>query len=53
MSVAKKKAITAGKALKILQDGRVRGHKLTEKQMKFFGAIAGGEKPKKKRSSKR
>ena len=45
--------LTKNKALKILQDGTANGHKLTEKQMKFFGAIAGGEKPKKKSKSKK
>lgn len=41
------KRLTKAKARKILRDGEVRGKKLTAKQKKFFGAIAGGEKPKK------
>lgn len=47
------KTLTPQKALVILQDGRVHGHRLTEKQMKYFGAIAGGEKEKKKTKSKK
>ena len=38
--------LNAAKARKILKDGSVRGHKLTEKQKRFMGAIAGGQKPK-------
>lgn len=45
----KKKKLTAKKAKKILKDGSVRGHKLTKKQKKFFGAVAGGAKPRKKK----
>lgn len=37
--------LTAKKAKTILSDGSIRGHKLTAKQKRFFGAIAGGEKP--------
>lgn len=40
--------LTATKAKKILSDGMVKGQKLTAKQKKFFGAIAGGNKPKRK-----
>jgi len=43
-----KKKLTSAKAKKILKDGTVHGHKLTGKQKKFFGAIAGGQKPKRK-----
>ena len=43
------KKITPAKARKILKDGMVNGKKLTAKQRKFFGAIAGGQKPKRKR----
>jgi len=37
--------LTAAKAKKILRDDQVRGKALTRKQKKFFGAVAGGEKP--------
>jgi hypothetical protein len=37
--------LSVEKAKTILRDGKVRGHALTKKQKKFFGAIAGGEKP--------
>lgn len=39
------KKLTQAKARKILHDKSVHGHPLTEKQRKFFGAIAGGAKP--------
>jgi hypothetical protein len=39
------KKLTAKKARKILHDKSVHGNPLTEKQRKFFGAIAGGAKP--------
>ena len=39
-----KHKLTKGKAMKILHDGSVRGHELTEKQRKFFGAKAGEKK---------
>lgn len=42
------KGLTASKAKKILEDGTVRGRALTEKQKKFFGAVAGGATPLKK-----
>lgn len=45
----KKHAITAKKAKTILKDGSVRGHPLTKKQKGFFGLIAGGGTPKKRR----
>jgi len=41
-------ALTAAKAKKILEDGFIQGKALTEKQKKFFGAIAGGATPLKK-----
>jgi len=44
----KAKKLTKAKAKKILHDGSVRGHKITPRQRRFFGAIAGGAKPKKK-----
>jgi hypothetical protein len=37
--------LTASKARKILRDGEVHGRKLTKKQKRFFGAIAGGQEP--------
>lgn len=45
---AKKKAFTPQKAKLILKEGVARGKKLTAKQRKFFAAIVGGEKPKRK-----
>ena len=39
--------LTKSKAKKILKDKKVRGKKLTTKQRKFFGAVAGGERPRK------
>ena len=39
------KKLTSTKARKILHDKEVHGHPLTDKQRKFFGAIAGGAKP--------
>ncbi|MEK7180326.1 MAG: hypothetical protein AAB706_02525 [Patescibacteria group bacterium] len=44
-----KHKLTSAKAKKIMKDGMVRGHKLSAKQKKFMGAIAGGQKPKKKK----
>ncbi len=48
LKVTKNKKLTSTKAKKILADGMVRGHKLSMKQKKFFGAMAGGAKMKKK-----
>ena len=42
------KKITKAKAKKILHDKSVRGKALTPKQRRFMGAIAGGQKPRKK-----
>jgi len=39
------KKLTSAKAKEILRDKSVHGNPLTEKQRKFFGAIAGGAKP--------
>jgi hypothetical protein len=39
------KKLTSSKAKQILHDKSVHGHPLTDKQRKFFGAIAGGAKP--------
>ena len=36
--------LTKAKAKKILKHGSVRGHKLTTKQKRLFGARAGGQK---------
>jgi hypothetical protein len=41
-----RKGLTTAKAKEILRDGTAQGHSLTEKQKGFFGAIAGGAKPK-------
>ena len=41
-------ALTAGKAKKMLDDGTVHGRALTDKQKRYFGAIAGGATPMKK-----
>jgi len=40
------KKLTKKKAKEILRHGEVRGHALTKKQKGFFGARAGGAKPK-------
>ena len=48
--------ITVAKAKKILRDGKVHGKKLTAKQRRYFGLIAGGGTPtgkKKKRGKHR
>jgi hypothetical protein len=39
------KKLTSSKAKEILHDKSVHGHPLTDKQRRFFGAIAGGAKP--------
>ncbi len=39
------KKLTSEKAKKILKDKTVRGHAITKKQKRFFGAVAGGQKP--------
>jgi len=43
-----KHKLTQAKAKRILKDGSVRGHKLTKRQKRFFGAVAGGQKPRRK-----
>ena len=40
--------LSKAKAKKILRDKSVRGKKLTGKQRKYFGAIAGGQRPSKR-----
>jgi hypothetical protein len=44
--VAKK--LTRAKAKKILRDNQAQGKRLTGKQKRFFGAVAGGKKPRRK-----
>ena len=44
------KKLTSNKAKEILHDKSVHGHPLTDKQRRFFGAIAGGAKPYKAKS---
>ena len=41
------KKLTKKKVKEILRHGSVRGHKLTPKQKRLFGAIAGGQKERK------
>jgi len=45
--------LTRAKAKKILRDGKIRGKPLTARQKRFFGAIVGGQRPRKKRKLKR
>ena len=40
-----KKKLSSAKAKKILRENRAKGKKLTKKQKRFFGFIAGGGKP--------
>ncbi len=42
------KKLSKQKAKKILKHGSVRGHRLTKKQKALFGAVAGGQKIRKK-----
>lgn len=39
---ARKPTVSKAKAKIILEEGEVRGHKLTPRQRRFFGARAGG-----------
>ena len=41
-----KRALSKGKARKILHDKSVRGHPLTDRQRRFMGAVASGAPPK-------
>jgi len=41
----KKKKLTSAKAKTILKEGIAQGKKLTGKQKRFFGAVAGGQRP--------
>lgn len=45
----KRKFPSMAKAKKILKDKTIRGNLLTPKQKRFFGFIAGGGKPSKKK----
>lgn len=45
--------LTSGKAKEILRDKSVRGNPLTGRQKRFFGAVAGGEKPRQLAALKR
>ncbi len=49
---AKGHKLTRAKAKLILEEGEVRGHKLTKKQKRFFGFISGGGKPTRLRKKK-
>lgn len=42
------KKLTSAKAREILSHGEVHGEPLSKKQKKFFGAVAGGQKPRKR-----
>lgn len=42
------KKLSSRKAKKILREGRAQGKPLTAKQKRFFGAVAGGQKPRSK-----
>jgi hypothetical protein len=42
--------LTAGKARIMLHEGTVRGHAITDRQRRFFGAVASGEKIRKRGS---
>jgi len=51
--MAKKKRLTKTKARQILHDDSAQGHPLTAKQQRFFGAVAGGQRPRGRRSKLR
>lgn len=44
--------LSSHKAKKIIKDGEVRGKKLTDKQKRYMGFIAGGGKPSKRNLKK-
>jgi len=48
--MAAKKKLTARKAKTILRENLVRGKEPTPKQKRFFGAIAGGQEPRLKKT---
>lgn len=43
--------LTKSKAKKILREGIVQGRKLSARQKRFFGAIAGGQRPLRKKNN--
>jgi len=45
MALHKHQSVTKGKAKKILKDKNIRGKKLSGKQKRFFGLVAGGGTP--------
>lgn len=47
MSKKLTKKLTSHKAKKMLKEGKAKGRNLTKKQKRFFGAIAGGQRPRK------
>jgi len=49
----KRRYPSARKARKILRHGKIRGKRLTKKQRRFFGWIAGGRKPRSRRRRRR
>lgn len=48
-----RKGLTVKKAKKILREGIAKGRKLTPKQKRFFGLIAGGRIPSRLKSRKK
>lgn len=44
----KKRKLTARKAKTILKEGKAKGRKLTAKQKRFFGAVASGQRIRRK-----
>jgi hypothetical protein len=47
-TISMSKQLSATKAKRILKDGSVRGKPLTRRQKRMFGAVAAGQKPRKK-----
>lgn len=45
--------LSKAKAKTILKDKTIRGKRLTPKQRRFFGAVAGGQRPRKGRKRKK
>lgn len=43
------KKLTSTKARKILSDGAIKGKRLTAKQKRFFGAVAGGQRARRRK----
>jgi hypothetical protein len=48
MRKAKGRPVSKAKARTILHDKEVRGHPLTDRQRRFFGAVASGAPPKRR-----